>query len=114
MKNIARWLGHGKVGASSKCMALTALGAVPMHRYHPADPSDLMRCILLLDAAPEVRDAFPVIREISPQWAVIIDNWDALRDMLIDEVGMDWCNNTSAPLTWGRMKSLFKMCEVGK
>ena len=51
---ILNWFGAGQVGASSKAMALAAAG-MPNDKSHPYDPDDLNRCLLLLEAVPEIR-----------------------------------------------------------
>lgn len=88
MLKIIEWLANGATGASSKTMAFIALGVKPEYCHFPADPSDLNRCLLLLEAEPMVRLSFPKLRELSPQWAAIIDHWDELERMFLDEAGL--------------------------
>lgn len=107
MKNIIKWLANGEVGESSKTMAIVALGELPRERSHPRDPDDLNRCIKLVAAAPEVIDAFPAIRVISTKWAAVIDNWEELRDLFIEEVGFNWSKGSRAAKTYNRMKELY-------
>ena len=104
-EKILDWYVSGEKGISSKCMAATALGKKAEHGY-PHDPADLNRCIKLVDAAPEVKDAFPAIAALSPQWAAIIANWDDLRTSFIDEVGYDWSKGQRAPITYKKMQVL--------
>lgn len=105
-EKILKWLFEGHTGISSETMAATVLGQ--KHRYGsaPCDPADLKRCIKLVDAAPEVRDAFPKIAALNKTWASVIEHWDELRDMFIAEVGYDWSSGNSAPKTYARMKQL--------
>ena len=113
--NIVRWLGHGEVGESSKCMALTALGCVPSQRSAPSDPSDLRRCILLVAFAPEVRLSFPAISSISPRWQAIIENWDNLNNLIFEEAGdlRKFRIGVNAPRTWKMMKDIFNIADKG-
>ena len=103
---IARWLLEGKPGVSSKAMASVALGLVPKDRCHPLDPHDFNRCIKFVDTVPEVRNWFPSIRMLSPEWAAVIDNWDRLRSAFIEEAGYDWSKSSRCPETYKLWKSL--------
>jgi len=108
--NIAAWMVNGETGASSKCMAGVAMGGTGMDKYgfinYPHDPDDLNRCIKLVKAAPEVRDAFPKIAALNAKWAVIIEHWDELVAMFHDEAGEDWAKRVSAKKTYARMAEL--------
>lgn len=107
MLEIIKWLANGKTGISSKAMAFTALGVKYKDaRYYPYDPADFNRCLLLLEVAPIVRESFPKIRELSPEWAAIIDHWDELERLFLDEVGRDWSKAQRAPKTYERMLQL--------
>lgn len=109
MENIINWYVSGERGISSETMAATALGKKPDWSGYPLDPADLNRCIKLVDSAPEVKEAFHAIASLSPEWAAIIENWDELRQMFIDEVGYNWKNRkTRAKRTYDRMQELFK------
>lgn len=79
--NIVQWLVAGRVGLSSKAMAAVALGVdyQPHAADYPHDSGDFGRCLALLDAAPEVREAFPEIAKLSPTWAWFIANWSELE-----------------------------------
>lgn len=88
MLKIIEWLANGDTGLSSETMAFMALGVKKNHSHHPHDTSDLNRCLLLLEAEPMVRLSFPKLRELSPQWAALIDNWDELERMFLDEAGL--------------------------
>jgi len=58
MLEIIKWLANGETGMSSKAMAFTALGVKYKNAcYYPYDPADLNRCLLLLEAAPIVRES---------------------------------------------------------
>jgi hypothetical protein len=105
---IARWLLEGNPGVSSKAMASVALGVTPKDALwcHPRDPDDFNRCIKFVDAVPYVKGWFHEIRQLSPQWAAVIDNWDRLRTSFIEEAGYDWSNSNRCPETYKLWKSL--------
>lgn len=79
---VAGWLVGNDTGSSSKWLAATAIaGSVPESKYapsYPRDASDLGRCIRLIEAAPSVRNAFPLLAAACGKWAVLIEKWDAL------------------------------------
>lgn len=66
MSNLAmkvlQWQATGDVGVSSATMASIALGLdKPFYGSHfgaPHDPSDMLRCMKLLEAIQEIRDHF--------------------------------------------------------
>lgn len=81
------WVENGEHGISSKTMydvlAGGRTGIINKQEYsHPRDPDDFRRCYLLIKAVPEMRNDIDKMREISPQWRAIADNWDKLAEML--------------------------------
>ena len=82
MAAVAEWLVGDDTGLSSKYMLATALsGVVPKYKWgveYPLDGSDLGRCIRLIQSAPSVRNALPILAAASPKWAALAADWDAL------------------------------------
>lgn len=105
---ILKWFAEGETGASSKHMALTACGQKG-EGYHPLDPSDLNRCIMLLEAIPEIREEFPRIAKTTKAWARVIEHWDELVELFHSEVGRNWCNARRAPNTYKRMRDILTL-----
>jgi hypothetical protein len=99
---ITGWFCTGEVGASSKAMA-ACIGGAEGGTSHPFDPDDLRRCVLFLQAVPEARQHMPKVRELSAQWAKLVDNWDELEKTLLEEIknGSMWAGKT-----WDKMKAL--------
>jgi hypothetical protein len=64
---ILDWFATGRVGASSQAMACAAAG-LPSDKSHPCDPDDLNRCLLLLEAVPEIRNKMDKVAAISDTW----------------------------------------------
>lgn len=102
---IISWLATGERGMSSETMAFTALGQ-KCEVHHPLDPADLNRCIKLVRSCPSVKERFNDIACLNAEWNTIINHWDELEKMFIDEVGYDWSKSDSAPNTCRRMKEL--------
>jgi len=102
---VLNWLGTGRVGSSSKAMALTAVNII-CDKNHPCDPSDFNRCLLLLDEIPEIREHFDNISAISVVWSGLISRWDEVEKCFTEEVGLDWSKGTSAPKTYKLMKDI--------
>lgn len=106
---ILRWLASGRTGLSSKTMAFAALD---MHQddqwgiWHPLDPDDFNRCLILVTRVPEIKEHFDKIAKLSPAWKSIIKNWDTLEKCFIDEVGFDWCKGHRAAKTYDLMKKM--------
>ena len=100
------WLAKGETGTSSKTMVFCACDIDYEDQCHPLDPSDLNRCIKTVKAIPEIKHAFKKIAKLSDEWRRVIQHWDELSGLFIEEVGYDWSKGRSAPLTYKRMKEL--------
>lgn len=100
----ASWLLNGDRGASSNamCRHLFKLGA-PAGRSLPYDPSDLRRCVELLDATG-AHDKIAEMRSVSPEWARLVDAWDDLTALLREELA----GGTRAPKTYAKMKEVLR------
>jgi hypothetical protein len=75
---LLNWYQYGEHGLSSCAMFNVAVG-LPQTLDHPRDASDFGRCVKLVDAAPEVRNAFSAIAALSQEWFGIIELWVALE-----------------------------------
>lgn len=103
------WLATGERGTSSDTIFSHLTGINVMGKWGmrtPSDPADLMRCRKLLAAVPEFRERFKEMATVSPLWASLVKEWDALC-ALMDEEAPDWNKGRgSAPKTYQRMKQL--------
>lgn len=99
------WFATGRVGASSLAIAhkMMGLGSAP-ERSYPHDPDDLNRCLLLLEAVPEIRPRMKEMAEICPEWARLVARWEDIERTFLDEVGLNWCHGRTAPETYALMK----------
>ena len=102
---ILEWFGTGEVGASSRAMVLAAVG-MPNDGCHPLDPADFNRCLLLLEAVPEIRQHMDRVAAISKTWGKLVDRWDEVEKCFLNEVGLDWCKGDSASVTYDLMKDI--------
>ena len=107
------WLVNGSTGLSSKCLLATIIHGQPIQggwnaTFHPRDPSDLKRCISLLDAAPEIRKHLHVMQKVSKEWNVLIKHWADLEATFKEELQV---NPNKAPLTLKFMRELFSGLE---
>lgn len=107
-RHVAIWFANDEnVGLSSSTIAsYLGLGHLPRHKAHPHDPSDLNRCLLLLDEIPALRPLMPKMAGVSEQWSKLIGRWDEIEACFIDEVGRGWEKATSAPRTYNLMKQV--------
>ena len=100
------WLRDGDVGTSSAAIVtkLTGLNICkPDDMFAPSDPSDLLRCIKLLECVPEFKPRLVEMSDVSDRWKVIVDNWDELEMMVLEEQPTG-----CAPNTYKRMTELFE------
>ncbi|WP_145586602.1 hypothetical protein [Yersinia kristensenii] len=104
---VIKWQTKDRVGISSATMAAVALG-LDKNFYGnyfspPSDPSDLRRCMFLIDEVPEIREYFPEIAKKVPRFAPIIDNWDELTALINREASRA---DNRAPETYALMEKL--------
>lgn len=82
------WMRNGERGVSSETIwqTLDDRGISLTLPNHPLDPSDFKRCYLLLKAIPEWKLKLYLMKEVSPVWSRLVDNWDKLTEMLEEEL----------------------------
>lgn len=102
---VLNWIATGRVGASSKAMAMAACG-LPNDGSYPHDPDDLNRCLLLLEAVPDVRDHFDKIAALGVVWSRLIGRWADIEASFLDEVGLNWNKAQDAPKTYALMREV--------
>lgn len=102
---VLNWIATGRVGASSKAMAMAACG-LPNDGSYPHDPDDLNRCLLLLEAVPDVRDHFDKIAALGVVWERLIGRWADIEASFLDEAGLNWSKTQTAPKTYALMRDV--------
>lgn len=104
------WLATGEIGISSKCMAMWLGFGQRLGREvfgnHPHDPDDMDRCLKLLHRVPKLRGRLPKMAELNKTWAALVDRWDEIEAMQLDEIGLNWTKARSAPKTYALMKAV--------
>lgn len=96
------WWNHGERGTSSEYMyGVFSSGYTFMNGSHPHDPDDFKRCHGLLEMVPEWRNILYKLRPSSDVWNNLVDNWDKLTEMLLEQ--MSGKRDSSM---WDLMKSL--------
>jgi hypothetical protein len=107
-----KWLATGERGISSEVIFSRLTGVyiadAVWGAMTPSDPSDLRRCLLLLEAVPEFKTQFHKMSGVSRAWASAVDHWDELAGLLESEVP-DWRDKNHrgrAPKTYERMKEI--------
>jgi hypothetical protein len=104
---ILKWLGGNDTGASSKALALAALGEMPERPSYPSDGSDFGRCHRLLQAAPEARAGLEKLEvDGGPYWAALASRWDEITTAYVDEV-----ERGARGKTYELMKSILRPIE---
>jgi hypothetical protein len=103
---VIHWLATGRVGASSKCMALWLAFDQKTDASHPWDPDDMNRCLLLLHQAPGLRPLIPRMAELSKVWKSIAARWDEIEASQLQEIGLDWVKASAAPKTYELMRQV--------
>lgn len=108
---ILTWFATGRVGASSKAMAIAVSGIASNEKLHPSDPDDLNRCLLFLEAVPEARNHLDKVAALSDYWKALIHRFDEIEQTFLEEVGLNWSKGNSAPRTYNLMKEVLNPIE---
>ena len=107
--NLIEWFISGDTGISSKAMAghLSGVTVSGWHNiYTPSDPSDFNRCLMLLDKCPYLKPKIHKMAELSPDWQKIVKHWSEIERCFLDEAGLGWSKQRSAPKTYELMQRL--------
>lgn len=80
------WLKSDDTGMSSRYMAFTIGTGPPAEYAHPWDPSDLGRCLRLLEACPELRPLVPAMAKTGKEWKALVEHWDELEALYREEL----------------------------
>jgi len=72
------------------------------------DPDDLNRCLLLLEAVPDIRENMDKIAALSVTWEKLISEWDNIEKCFLEEVGLDWSKGKKATKTYNLMKNIIE------
>lgn len=104
-ERVIKWLLSGDTGSSSKAICAHMIGSGSGDGYsYPSDPSDLGRCLRLLELIPEWKPRIAEMAQYSPGWAGLLAEWDVLTELMANEVGIHWEKGKSAPETYKAMK----------
>lgn len=86
------WLARGERGISSNTIVQHLTGIKTLDRFggsHPHDGDDLRRCMLLLDAVPELQPRIRQMATCSKEWAALVADWDGLLAILRRELARE-------------------------
>ena len=101
-KKLIRWLLSDDTGISSKQIAAVMAGIEPRDTWHyPSDPSDLGRCLRLLERFPNF-DVWEM-RNVNGEWCHLVNHWGELKALYELEKAQ-----RTAPKLYERMQQLFK------
>lgn len=103
-----QWLATGDRGASSEALfsVLSGFECADGSRSLPQDPDDFKRCLVMLEACPELSSKLPHMATVNPTWSVLISHWEELKALLEAEAP-DWRKSTgSCPQLYERLQAL--------
>jgi len=92
---LVRWLAGGERGSSSNTIVQVLTGLPSFGNWSPAYPldvSDFRRCLLLLEACPELVLRFSMMAEVSEIWKRFVERWDAIK-VTLEKEAPDWRKN---------------------
>lgn len=106
---VLNWLAGPDTGASSKSIVVVMERDVALLAMlgrcldYPRDPSDLGRCIRLLEIEPSYRARIREMSIAGPEWAQIAAHWDQLEALYHNEFP-----SGTAPRCYEMMQGLIK------
>ena len=104
LERLGAWLEGVNSGQSSEALAWATVRGRVVSKAYPRDPSDLGRCMYMLEALPELKPRIVVMVDAGPEWAALIANWGTLTALLREENAA----GDGTPETYTRMKELFE------
>jgi hypothetical protein len=102
---VIEWMAGHDTGSSSKAIAVHMTTGSCDGSY-PYVPSDLGRCLRLLELFPEWKPRIGEMARYGKVWAAYIDRWDEIAGSMADEVGIDWSKGRSAKRTYDLMHDI--------
>ncbi|MCW2763354.1 MAG: hypothetical protein JWR85_3555 [Marmoricola sp.] len=86
-KRLAEWFASNDTGSSSKSIALWLAAGVTGHHGAdtPSDPSDLCRCLRLLDRIPEWKVRIAEMAGAGGLWPTFAERWSEIEASLLGE-----------------------------
>jgi hypothetical protein len=113
------WLATGRQGLSSAALFAKAMEVRPPdmrsgeETAFPHDPGDLLRCLRLIEAVPEVGARLGEMSAVSPAWAALVGAWPQLVESLDREIP-DWRSGGggSAPVTRELMRACIAKADA--
>lgn len=90
-QNCDWWIKNGEHGISSKTMFNFLSDGLKIENRElrtPSDPDDFRRCHLLLEAIPQFRGKLDRMKSVDQTWANLVENWDRLTEMLLENIAM--------------------------
>lgn len=102
---VSRWLLSEDVGVSSKAICAHMLGEPTEDYGYPHDPSDLGRCIRLLQLVPEWEPRIIEMSKYGPGWAGLAPQWRRIVDLYHSEGGVPPEQRKYSTETWFAMKA---------
>lgn len=108
---VQAWLRGDDTGLSSRALVMHLSGQsskLPEYdrRFHPVDPADFGRCYRMLTAIPELRERLHEAKTISPTWSALIDRWDDIEALYLEELP-----TRMAPKTYDLMDTILNACR---
>lgn len=104
---VIKWLCGEDTGRSSRAIALHMTTGICDGSF-PWDPSDLGRCLRLLEQFPEWKTRLPEMAVYGPKWRALVSQWDELASSMEEEVGIDWSKGRSASKTYVMMRQIMR------
>jgi hypothetical protein len=107
---VISWLLSRDTGISSKAMVRRiVVGDRPEADAYPRDPADFGRCLRLLERVPTIKTDLRFMRDVSPQWAALLDRWIEVEALYNEEMP-----SGRAPKCFALMKAIQESAEAGR
>lgn len=102
-RRVIAWLLSEDTGMSSQAICAHMVGERCTGDY-PHDPSDLGRCVRLLELCPEWKARMPEMAQYGRGWGGLTAKWDEVLDLYFNEGGVPLEQRQRSPETYRAMK----------
>lgn len=105
LEGVITWMAGRDTGLSSIAIA-EHMATGRCDGSYPHDPSDLGRCLRLLERFPDWKPRISEMGKYGKVWRAYAARWDDLQAAMSGEVGIDWHKGRSALNTYNLMKDI--------
>ena len=111
-EKLLRYLASRDCGLSAKSIIYRMNDVIGVYRHHPLDASDFGRIMTMFSLMPDYKLELHHMKDVSPEWVLLVDNWDKLEKLHWQGVAEGDSSNLTMQLNI--LYDSISCCECGK